>query len=343
VKLLLLGGGVFLGRHVVDAALARGHEVTTFTRGRRPIPADVVTLAGDRDPRNAPGLDALASGAWDAVVDLSGYVPRVVEASAALLAPRVDRYLFVSSVSVYAKTDQPGLDEAAPVAALDDPSSEDVPAHYGALKAACERVVERTYRSRATIVRPGLIVGPLDPTDRFGYWPARFVHPTLLGDRADRAVVPAPADRPLQFVDARDLAAWMLDLVESGTAGTFNACSPAGQSTFGELVDACRAAASAPPTPVWVADEALLRFHVQPWTALPLWIPASDADSAGFMAIDAARARDAGLRTRPLAQTVADTAAWLAARDNTAAWKHVLTDARERQILSACLAQTQGR
>jgi 2'-hydroxyisoflavone reductase len=335
VRLLLLGGTQFLGRHAVEIAVARGHDVTVFTRGRRPAPAGAAARSGDRDPRRAPGLAALDDGgAWDAVIDTSGYVPRVVDASCALLAPRTRRYLFVSSLSVIAKPDRPGLDESAPTAALDDPATEDVPGHYGGLKAACERVVVERFAGRATVVRPGLIVGPHDATDRFGYWPARFVHPRLLGERADHAVVPAPRERPLQFVDARDLAAWMLDLVERDVGGTFNACSPAGQWTFADLVDACRAAASAPPEPAWIPEDVLVRFHVEPWTGLPLWIPATEPDAAGFMEIDCERARAAGLRTRPLAETVADTAAWLAARDNAGAWKQVLSDARERQILS---------
>jgi 2'-hydroxyisoflavone reductase len=337
MRLLVLGGTLFLGRHLVDAALARGHAVTTFTRGKHPGPwgAAVTSLTGDRDPRTAPGLASLDAGRWDAVIDTSGYVPRVVDASAALLAGRTARYLFVSSVSVYADTSRPGLDESAEVAVLEDAASEDVPKHYGALKAACERVVEERYGTRATVVRPGLIVGPHDDTDRFGYWPARFVHPRLLGDRPAQAVVPAPADRPVQVIDARDLAAWILDLVERDLPGTFNACSPAEQWTFGDVIAACMEASPAPPAPAWVDEATLLAHHVPPWTGLPLWIPASERDAAGFMAIDASRARSAGLATRPLADTVRDTAAWLAQRDHADAWKHVLTDARERLILSA--------
>jgi 2'-hydroxyisoflavone reductase len=335
VNLLLLGGTRFLGRHVVDAALARGHEVTIFTRGRNAHPwgGDVAALSGDRDPRIAPGLAALAGKSFDAVVDTSGYVPRVVGASAGALVDRVGRYLFVSSLSVLASARVPGLDETAPVATLDEPDSEDVPKHYGALKAACEEVVRARIAGGATIVRPGLIVGPHDPTDRFGYWVARFVHPALLGDRADVAVVPAPPERPVQFIDARDLAAFMLELVERDIGGTFNACSPAGQWTMGAVVDACRSAAADPPTAAWVPEETLLAHHVEPWVGLPLWIPSAQTDDAGFMRIDCDRARAAGLRTRPLDETVASTAAWLASRDNLGAWKLVLGAALEREIL----------
>lgn len=337
MRLLLLGGTRFLGRHVVDAALARDHEVTLFTRGRTPQPFGdrVRALVGDRDPRVAPGLAALEGATWDAVIDTSGYVPRVVGVSATLLAPRVRRYVFVSSLSVIAKPDRPGLDESAPVATLDDPATEDVLPNYGGLKAACEASVRDACGDRAAIVRPGLIVGPHDATDRFGYWVARLVHPWLLGDRPPRAVVPAPRERPVQFVDARDLAAWLLDLCEQGTGGTYNACSPAGQWTMGDLVDACVAASSDPPVSAWIDEQTLTDFHVEPWTGLPLWIPSTEADAAGFMSVDCDRAHAAGLRIRPLDETVRETAAWLAARDNAGAWQHVLSASRERLLLSA--------
>ena len=337
MRLLLLGGTRFLGRHVVDAALARGHEMTLFTRGRTPQPFGdrVRALVGDRDPRVTPGLAALERGTWDAVIDTSGYVPRVVGAAATLLAPRVRRYVFVSSLSVIARPDRPGLDESAPVATLDDPATEDVLPNYGGLKAACEAVVRDVYADRATIVRPGLIVGPRDATDRFGYWVARFAHPRLLGDRPPRAVVPAPRERPVQFIDARDLAAWMVDLCERDVAGTFNACSPAGQWTMGDLVDSCVAASADPPVSAWVDEKTLLDFHVEPWIGLPLWIPSIDADAAGFMSVDCGKAAAAGLVTRALDETVRDTAAWLAARGNAGAWQHVLSASREQLLLSA--------
>ena len=337
MRLLLLGGTRFLGRHVAEAALARGHEVALFTRGRTPQPFGdrVRALVGDRDPRVAPGLAALEGGDWDAVIDTSGYVPRVVSASATLLAPRVRRCVFVSSLSVIARPDRPGLDESAPVAVLDDPTTEDVLPNYGGLKAACEAVVRDAYGDRATVVRPGLIVGPHDATDRFGYWVARFVHPRLLGDRPPRAVVPAPRERPVQFVDARDLAAWLLDLCERDIGGTYNACSPAGLWTMGDLVDACVAASADPPVSTWVDEKTLHDFHVEPWTGLPLWIPSTEADAAGFMSVDCDRAHAAGLMARPLDETVRDTAAWLAARDNAGAWQHALSGSREQLLLSA--------
>jgi 2'-hydroxyisoflavone reductase len=339
VKLLVLGGTRFLGRHLTDAALARGHDVTLFTRGVSSVPwGDKVThLAGNRDPRIEPGLAALGSGEWDTAIDTSGYLPRCVAASARALADRVGHYTFVSSLSVYADSSRPGLDETTPVATLDDPATEDIMAHYGALKARCEDEIRAVFGGRALVVRPGLIVGPFDPTDRFAYWVARFVYPETLGARTPAAVVPGPPDRAVQFIDARDLATWMLDMAEQRADGTLDACSPAGTWTFRTLVDvlvaAARAAGSA-TVPRWVDDDALVRHEVTPWTGLPLWIPASDGESAGFMHFACARAKARGLAIRPLAQTVGDTAAWLRGREASGAWKNALSADQERDVLA---------
>ena len=335
MKLLILGGTRFLGRHIVDAALVRGHAVTIFTRGQNPPPwsGQVEALTGNRDPRIAPGLAALDHGAWDAVVDTSGYVPRIVDASASLLAGRATRYLFVSSISVYASASLPGQDEGAPVLLPVDRNNEDIPKNYGALKASCESVVAQYFAAAATTVRPGLIVGPFDPTDRFAYWVARFIHPALLGSRPQCAVVPAPPNRPIQVVDARDLARWMIELLENDIGGTFNASSPAGRWTVGDLIDALVDASPSPPEPAWTDETALHAHGVKPWTGLPLWMPSDDSDHAGFMSFDCSKAARTGLTVRLLAQTVDDTAAWLIARDNAGAWKNVLTADVERAIL----------
>jgi 2'-hydroxyisoflavone reductase len=340
VKLLVLGGTQFLGRHVVEAALARRHEVTIFTRGRAPSPwgERVERRAGNRDPGIAPGLRALAEGTWDAVIDTSGYLPRCVGASARLLEDRASHYLFVSSISVYADGSEAGQDERARVAELADPASEDIATHYGALKAACERQVLAEFDARATIVRPGLIVGPHDPTDRFSYWVARFLCPQTLGARGPDAVVPAPPSRPVQFIDARDLAEWMLDLAASRIAETFNATSPPGRWTFGMLVDALLRLARAQGravAPSWIGERTLLAQGVVPWTELPLWLPESDPESAGFMSFSCGKAIGHGLRFRLLERTLADTSAWLAQRDNTGAWRNVLSAAKEDALLQA--------
>ena len=254
-------------------------------------------LTGDRDPRVAPGLDALREGNWDAVIDTSGYIPRVVRASAELLRGRAAQYLFVSSISVYADGGGAGRDESAPVGKLDDPATEEIAKYYGPLKAVCEDEVRAAFGAAAIIVRPGLIVGPHDSTDRFGYWVARFRQPALLGDRAEQAVVPAPNSAPVQFIDARDLADWMIHLVEAKQSGTFNATSPSGHWTWGSLVDAL-GKCGAPP-PAWVDEALLLEHKVEPWTGLPLWI-IDVRDEAGFMEFDcAALAADCSAAAAP--------------------------------------------
>ncbi len=334
LKLLVLGGTRFLGRHFVDAALAAGHEVTTFTRGRTPpLWGDAVTgLAGDRDPAIAPGLGALEVGEWDGVVDTSGYLPRHVRAAADMLEGRVAHYLFVSSLSVYSDASRADQNEDAVLAPLADPGSEDVAANYGALKAVCEHEVRSVFGERASIVRPGLIVGPHDPTDRFSYWVARFLHPELLGNRGPAAVVPAPPSRPVQFIDARDLAHWMLDLALARVSGVFNACTPPREWTMGALVEALVSRGS-DVVPTWVGDGALVAGSVEPWTELPLWIPQSDSAMSGFMEFACAKAQAHGLCFRPLEETLDDTAAWLAARDNSAAWTRTLSAAKERLLV----------
>ena len=320
MRLLVLGGTKFLGRHAVDAALADGHDVTIFTRGRTnaELFPEAAHLQGDRDG----GLDALARGEWDGVVDTSGYVPRVVRQSAELLRDRVGRYVFVSSISVYADFSEP-VDEATPVAELDDPASEDIQADYGALKAACERVVEETYGERSARVRAGLIVGPYDPTDRFTYWPRRIARGgTVLG--------PGDPDAPVQFVDARDLGAWLVQLALAGPGGTFNATGPAEPLTFRELLERARAATGSDAEVVWVDDQRVLEAGVQPWTELPLWLPGGEY--AGMARADTSRALAAGLTFRPVEETVVDTLAWDRTVDGE---RPTLAHEREQEILSA--------
>jgi len=261
MKVLVLGGTVFLGRHVVEAALARGDEVTIFTRGvtAPDLFPDVERLQGDRDG----DLAALAGREWDAVVDTSGFVPRVVRQSAELLAGAVGVHCFVSSVSVYADFSTSPTEESA-VQTLEDPASEDVDQHYGALKAACENVVVEVLGDRALIVRPGLIVGPHDPSGRFTYWPVRIA-------RAGDVLAPGPPSRSVQIVDARDLAAWILDASERRVTGTYNAVAE--PTSFEDLVVTCARVAGAEPSVTWV-DEAFLQAEgVIPWTELPLWLP----------------------------------------------------------------------
>lgn len=319
MKLLVLGGTKFLGRHTVEAALAAGHEVTTFTRGRTnpELFPEVERLRGDRDG----GLDALRGRSWDGVVDTSGYVPRVVRQSAELLRDAVERYVFVSSISVYADFAEP-VGEESPVAELDDPASEDVEADYGALKAACERVVAEVHGERATLVRAGLIVGPHDPTDRFTYWPRRIA---AGGD----VLAPGDPDAPVQFVDARDLAAWLVRLALDGPGGTFNATGPTEPLTFGALLERLRTVLGSDARLVRVDDRHVLDAGVEPWTELPLWLPGDEY--AGMQQAETDRALAAGLAFRPLEETARDTLAW----DRGAGGERpTLSAEREREILA---------
>jgi 2'-hydroxyisoflavone reductase len=320
VKLLVLGGTKFLGRHAVEAALADGHEVTIFTRGRTNPDAfpQAEHLTGDRDG----ALDALRGRTWDGVVDTSGYVPRVVRQSAELLRDAIGRYVFVSSISVYADFSTP-VTEETPVAQLEDAASEDVQADYGALKAACERVVEEVYGDRAACVRAGLIVGPYDPTDRFTYWPRRLA---AGGD----VLCPGDPGAPVQYIDARDLGAWLVRLALHGPGGTFNATGPAEPLAFADLLERARWAIGSDARLVWVDDDRVLGAGVDPWMELPLWLPGDEY--AGMLRADTGRALAAGLAFRPLEETVVDTLAW----DRTVAGdRPTLTLEKEQEILAS--------
>jgi 2'-hydroxyisoflavone reductase len=331
MHLLVLGGTLFLGRHVVEAALARDHRVTLFNRGTRPVAwAGVEQLTGDRDG----GLAVLDGRRFDAVVDTSGYVPRLVGASARRLVDAVGHYTFVSSASVYADLSASGIGEAARVRTIDDPTNEEIRTHYGALKALCERAVDDALPGRALHVRAGLIVGPFDASGRFAYWVRRV---------ADGGEVLAPGDpkRVIQFVHARDLAEWIVTMAETRRTGVFNATGPERQCTMRDLLDVCRTASGSDARFTWVDDAFLVAHDVAPFTEMPLWLPPSDA---GLLALDVSKAIAAGLRFRPLAETVRDTLDWLRSSMRVAAPPMLasgasttagLTDARERTLLDA--------
>src|SRR5581483_3835326 len=300
MKLLILGGTVFLGRHVVDSALARGHEVTLFNRGQHnpELYPELEKLRGDRDGN----LSALVGRRWDAVIDPSGYVPRIVGTSARLLADAVEHYTFVSSISVYAEFATVGIDEHYPTATMPDSTSEDVMAHYGALKALSGQAAEAAMPGRVCHVRAGLIVGPHDPTNRFTYWPVRVA-------RGGDVLAPNGPAVPVQVIDSRDLAAWMVRMAERRHAGTFNATGPDRPLTLGAVLETCRQVSGSDARIVWADERFLLDRGVQPWMELPLWV--SDApENAGFSRVDCRRAFAAGLTFRPLADTVRDTLAW---------------------------------
>ncbi len=327
MKLLILGGPKFLGRHLIDAALADNHEVTVFNRGQTNPDAypQIEKLRGNRDG----DLAALHGRSWDAVIDTCGYIPRLVAASAQLLAAAVAHYTFVSSISVYAGTAVPSLDETAPLGTLPDQTVEEINNEtYGPLKVLCEQAVSRYFPNRASHIRAGLIVGPYDPTDRFTYWPQRL-------KRGGDVLAPGSPDAPVQFVDGRDLAQWMLRLTANQTPGAFNATGPQTPLTMGQMLAACREAGANPAALTWVDDSFLVEQGVQPWMELPLWIPASDKDAPGFMTIDCRRAFAAGLTFRPLAETVRDTLAWAEQRDPDWTWRAGLDAEKETAVLQA--------
>jgi 2'-hydroxyisoflavone reductase len=268
-------------------------------------------------------------------MDTSGYLPRLVADSARLLADRVAHYTFVSSISVYADMATPNQNESAPVGQLADESVEEITGEtYGPLKVLCEQAVERYFPRRALHVRAGIIAGPHDPTDRFTYWPWRV-------QQGGEVLAPGTPDAPLQFVDGRDLAAWMVQMTADRQPGTFNATGPAKLLTWGDLLAACQSAGSTPSRLTWVADDFLLAQGVDPWQDLPLWIPASAENAPGLYTIDCRRAVAAGLTFRPLIETVGDTLAWVNRRGSDWSGKVGLTLARETAVLQAWHRQQQ--
>jgi 2'-hydroxyisoflavone reductase len=295
LRLLILGGTRFVGRHLAAAALERGHAVTLVHRGQTNpgLFPQAEHLLGDRNG----DLSFLAGRRWDAVLDVCGYQPEPVRAAAERLAGAVERSVFISTLSVYADPRQPGADEDAPLA---DPAQ----GGYGGLKVQCERAVAAVFPDRSLIVRPGLVAGPFDWSGRFSYWPWRFA-------RGGEVLAPGGPDLPVQFIDARDLGEWLVRCVEAGTTGVYNAVGPERRLTLGEVLAACRAAVEAPAAThvTWVDEGFLQNNGVEPWTGLPLWIPG--AEGAAFQSVDSRRARAAGLTFRPVSATVRDTWAWL--------------------------------
>jgi nucleoside-diphosphate-sugar epimerase len=322
MQILVLGGTQFLGRHVVEIALARGHDVTLFNRGRtRPeLFPNVEKLRGDRDT----DLGALQGRSFDAVVDTSGYVPRLVRQTLDALGD-VAHYTFVSSISVYADVSSPPTEEA-PVAELQEPTEEWREA-YGELKADCEDLVRERFPD-AFVPRPGLIVGPWDPTGRFTYWPTRVAD-------GGRVLAPAPPDADAQVIDVRDLAGWIVRAAEDRLAGTYNAVDrPLRRDT---LLETCRAVAGTDAELVWVDPAFLLEHEVGEWMELPLWL--ADPAYAGMLSVDPARAFAAGLETRPLEETVRDTLAWVASGEAPAHTEAGLDRAKEQSVLDAWLSK----
>lgn len=306
-NILVLGGSTFIGPALLESGILRGHKLTLFNRGRsfpenaspkvQELMQNAETIHGDR----MTDLELLADRSWDMVIDTCGYEPEAVDISTRFFNERTTRYMFISSISAYENFDRPGLTEEQ--AFLRKLPAEG-PADYGALKSACEKVVELVFGPRALIIRPGLIVGPHDPTDRFTYWIHRVVEG---GD----IVAPGRKNAHVQFIDVRDLGAWMILLTEKEQEnGEFHVTGPGDLLTMERFLDECKSILNPKAKFSWVSESVLQDLGAKPWTQLPLWIPDSEKEARFMRSIDCSKARKAGLKIRPLSDTIFDTATW---------------------------------
>lgn len=297
LRILILGGTGFIGPHQVQYAISRGHKVTLFNRGKTNpgLFPNVEKLHGDRASGDYKSLNGRE---WDAVIDNPTTLPRWVREAAQALGPRAKRYVFISTISVYAKNDQPNADENAELLTTTEPESEDARTLYGPLKALAEKEAQRAYPGRATIIRPGLIVGPGDPSDRFTYWPVRL-------DRGGEVLAPGDPTDPVQLIDARDLAEFTIRVCENDNPGVFNCTGPCSKLTIAELLGAVRGVVSSNAYLTWVAADFLSQRGIRPWVDMPVWVPPSGR-SAGFASRSIARALEKGLTFRPLCVTAKD-------------------------------------
>jgi 2'-hydroxyisoflavone reductase len=324
-RILILGGTGFIGPKTVEAALARGHQVTIFNRGKRekylPFEFDVEHLYGNRDPElpaddekgpdgkllrpdsKPKGLEQLVGKSFDAVIDNSGYYPRMVKASAELLSKNAKQYVFISSISAYDGSPAAGGDEDSKLAELSDPTVETMGEnfqHYGGLKVLCESAAEAAFPGKTTIVRPGYIVGPGDPTDRFTYWPVRI-------SKGGDVLAPGSAADPIQYVDVRDLAEWLVKLVEDGTTGSFNAITKT--MRWGDVLQTCVDVSKSGAKLAWVPTAWLAENGLGGEDSFPIWAPDA-GETAGFHRWSHERSVKAGLKSRPVADTVEGILAW---------------------------------
>lgn len=324
MKILIIGGTRFLGRHLVNSARARWHEVTLFNRGQTnpELFRQVKKIHGDREK----DLDQLSGQNWNAVIDTSGYVPRIVKLSSEALKDSVNSYVFVSSLSAYADFKKVGIDEAYPLAKMPDETvDENSPDTYGPRKASCEKTVQDVFGIHSLIVRPGLMVGPHDQTDRFTYWLVRV-------QRGGDVLAPDRPDVLTQIIDVRDLADFIIKLVEDNVSGTFNATGPGKPLSFGTLLDTCKLVSNSDARFKWAPLDFLKQNNVAPWSDLPAWIPDVGED-VGFARVDISKAVHAGLKFRSLEETVRDTLEWAAARPADHEWHAGLKPEREKELL----------
>ena len=335
MKLLILGGTRFLGHHLTTTALARGHEVTQFNRGNYPRPEMTIeVIQGDRHH----DLERLKGRSWDAVIDTCGHLPGGVKAAAEFLSDVVERYVYISSQNAYADVSTPGVDENAPLRtltteqldrayAIDTSGQPSYGELYGGLKALSEQAAIEAMPDRVLIVRPGLIVGPDDYTDRFTYWIARVA-------RGGEVLAPGRPERPVQFIDVRDLAEWIISMVERKQAGVYNTNSDPGHWTMQQVLDECKLASRSDATFTWASEEYLLKQNVTAWSEMPLWLPEEAAPHLrGFMFINCDRARAAGLHIRPLKETVKDTLSWYQTERSNEDLKAGIAGDKEQAVL----------
>ncbi|HNB42258.1 MAG TPA: NAD-dependent epimerase/dehydratase family protein [Anaerolineales bacterium] len=321
MKILIIGGTRFIGRHLVTSARARGHEVTLFNRGKSNpgLFRRIQNIRGDREK----DLDQL-SGQWDAVIDTCGYLPRVVRLSAEALKEKVSRYVFISSVSVYANFSKVGIKESDAVGTLADESVEEITGEtYGPLKALCEKAVQDVYGARSLIIRPGLIVGPHDPTDRFTYWPLRIA-------KGGDVLTPDRPDAMAQFIDARDLADFIIRLIDQNVSGTFNAVGY--PVTLNTIFETCKRISKSNANFKWAPIDFLEKNNVAPWSDMPIWVPEVGED-AGVSQVDVSKAVAAGLTFSPLTDTVKAIYDWEFERPAEYEMKAGLKPEREAELL----------
>ncbi len=335
MKLLIIGGTRFVGRHLVAAALERSHEVTLFNRGTQSsaVP-EVETISGDRNK----DLDKLQGRRWDAVVDMCGYLPRAVKAAVELLSGSVERYVLISSQSAYADVSMPGVDETFPLRSLtsgqlhraysiDTSGQPSYGELYGGLKALCEQAAEQAMPGRVLIIRPGLIVGPYDSTDRFTYWVMRVAS-------GGEVLAPGRPARPVQLIDARDLAKWIVSMTECSAAGIYNANRPPNTLTMRHVLDQCKSVSNSDAVFTWASEEFLREEKVAAWSEMPLWLPEEEAPQLqGFMFVNCDKAFTAGLRIRPLRDTVSNTLTWVRDELGEASLKAGMDSEREQNLL----------
>ncbi|MEP7135066.1 MAG: NAD-dependent epimerase/dehydratase family protein [Chloroflexota bacterium] len=328
MNILILGGTKFLGRHLVESALARGHQVTLFNRGKTNpgLFPQVETILGDREH----DIEKLAGREWDAVIDVAGYYPRIVRLAATGLreAGSVGRYVFISSISVYPDSilNKIGIDESDPVGKIEDETIEEITGEsYGPLKALCEKTVLDLYGDRGLVIRPGLIVGPYDPSDRFTYWPVRVA-------RGGEVLAPESPEVPLQIIDVRDLANFIIQLIEEKASGIYNTTGPDYELTLGSMLEACKQVSGSNANIQWAAAEFLKQNNVAEWSDMPVWIPDTE-ETQGFSRMNVSKAIQAGLKFRPLSDTIRDTLAWANTRPADHEWRAGLKAEREQELL----------